>query len=38
MVERQVEIAQQIVETKPDSAVIALRQMLQPVNEETQAP
>lgn len=38
MVERQVEIAQKIVETKPDSAVIALRQMLQPVNEETQAP
>jgi hypothetical protein len=35
MVERHVEIAQQIVKPKPDSAVIALRQMLQPVNEET---
>lgn len=35
MIERQVGLAQQIVETKPDTAVIALRQMLQqPTHEE----
>lgn len=38
MVERQVGLAQQIVETKPDTAVIALRQMLQPIPEEASAP
>jgi len=37
MIERQVGLAQQIVDTKPDSAVIALRQMLQPANEEANA-
>jgi len=34
---RQVGMAQQIVETKPDSAVIALRQMLNPAPEENPA-
>lgn len=38
MIERQVGLAQQIVETKPDSAVIALRQMLQPASEEATTP
>lgn len=34
MLGRQVGLAQQIVDTKPDTAVIALRQMLQPASEE----
>lgn len=39
MVERQVGLAQQIVDTKPDTAVIALRQMLQqPTHEEAPTP
>ncbi|NOW47574.1 flagellar M-ring protein FliF [Novosphingobium sp. SG751A] len=39
MIERQVGLAQQIVDTKPDTAVIALRQMLQqPTHEEAPTP
>jgi len=39
MIERQVGLAQQIVDTKPDTAVIALRQMLQqPTQEEAPNP